>query len=266
MIATLLALVLAQPIQGWRESDKHQGEWLYYREGAVTHCYLAGSGQYFPLAAGSWGEGTARKPDGLPEPPPLAAKTPAKAPVKQEPDKPKEADPTNYGVDLSKIATFPKYTINGQEIGRQEAMDAVSSGKLPDDRKLLRLTVIGSDPECQRVVADLDADPATRAQVVVQCYAPNDCAVARYGFKCDGKPSIYLQSPDGVVLHRQADYADGPAGLATAIRKAAEGYDPSKDPDLRRALQVPGLGVLPAWAWVIGAVGILLIFKRGGVS
>jgi hypothetical protein len=61
----------------------------------------------------------------------------------------------------------------------------------------------------------------------VQDYAPGNWAV-KDGFFTEGKPTIYLQAPNGKVLHRQDDYSDGAAGLATALRKADPNYSPLK--------------------------------------
>lgn len=52
-----------------------------------------------------------------------------------------------------------------------------------------------------------------------------------------GKPTIYVQTPDGTVQHRQDDYAGGAQGLRPAferLRKPDKNYRPDKDRDLRR--------------------------------
>ena len=60
-----------------------------------------------------------------------------------------------------------------------------------------------------------------------------------------GKPTIYIQTGTGKVLHRQDEY-DGPGPLSGAIRRA-KSYDASKDADLRKEPVVkPLTPVVPA--------------------
>src|SRR5205823_13551401 len=91
-------------------------------------------------------------------------------------------------------------------------------------------------------VADVTQAPALaewKDRLVVQAFAPDHWAVARAGFVTSGKPTVYLQTPSGQVLHRQDDYDDGPEGLARAIRRADPAYDAKKDPDQRPRLPPP---------------------------
>ena len=52
------------------------------------------------------------------------------------------------------------------------------------------------------------------------------------GFVTAGTPTVYLQAPDGKVLHRQDNYSPGDF---QAIRKAIDKYDAKRDPDVRQA-------------------------------
>lgn len=147
----------------------------------------------------------------------------------------------NHGMDWSPTGR-ECYSINGRECPREEVVGALGDKKLTDDSPLLRLTVIGPKEARQKVLGDLDTHPALapmKGKVLVQAYEPTDWAVARYGFKTTGAPTVYVQAPNGKVLHRQDDYADGPEALAGAIRKADPSYDPSRDPDRRKPDPVP---------------------------
>lgn len=158
-----------------------------------------------------------------------------------------------HGVCKERISVQERCTLNGKEIGEK---------RIPDDAKLVRLTIIGSDDEQKRVLDDLNQHPLLTPHtlhLVVRNYAPGHWHVAQAGFDTKGHPSIYLQAPDGKVLHRSARY-EGPEKLAQAVagarRIADPKYDPTKDPDLTKPksgevgnLSLPtccliGLGVL----------------------
>ncbi len=137
-----------------------------------------------------------------------------------------------------------RFTINGKPVPKAAAIQSISADPtIPDDRKLPRLTVIAADPAQRRaVVNDLQNSPELapfKNKVVVQALAPTDWQVQGLGYVASGKPTIYLQSADGKVLHRQDDYADGPAGLAGALRAIDPTYDPAQDKDLRKSSPTP---------------------------
>jgi hypothetical protein len=147
-------------------------------------------------------------------------------------------------------------------------MDAVGK-TLPDDSKLLRLTVISADEGKRKaVLSDLLTHPALsplKPQLVVQTYAPSHWAVKDAGFTLAGDCVIYLQRPDGKVLHRQDEYR-GPEKLAEAIRKADPSYDPKKDQDLNKVIPLPfGLDKIPPSYLLLGggaALAYLLWRKK----
>ena len=93
----------------------------------------------------------------------------------------------------------------------------------------------------------------------MQDYAPNNWAV-KDGFFTEGKPTIYLQAPNGKVLHRQDDYSDGASVLATALRKADPNYSPTEDRDARKNLRIPVFSAyVPLALLVVVGLVILLI-------
>jgi hypothetical protein len=138
-------------------------------------------------------------------------------------------------------------------------LEAIGNAGVRDDSDQLFLTIIGGESERRQVLADLGGAPVLaewKGRLKVHDYEPAHWAVKDAGFKTDGRPTIYVQAPDGKVLHRQDDYR-GAAALAEALRKADPRYRADEDPDLNRKLAgVP----LPVW---IGAalVLVLLLWK-----
>ena len=170
----------------------------------------------------------------------------------------------NFGIDTAQLAKLPsgeeRIEVNGQPVAKADAKRLIEgttggAGALTDDSHKPRLTIIGSKEERQRVLADLDRQPDLKHALAVKAYAPDEWPVARAGFVTSGHPTIYLQAPDGKVLHRQDDYS-GPQDFE-AIRKADPNYKPTQDPDLRK-LAFPGLSpdTLP---WLVGGAALLLI-------
>jgi hypothetical protein len=172
----------------------------------------------------------------------------------------------NFGIDRAQLGQpRERITLGRREITHAEARKLLEAATLADDSGKLRLTIIGSEADRQRVLDDLKGPLADLASgFLVQSYAPDNWAVARAGFQTGGKPTIYVQAPSGKVLHRQDDYADGADGLRRgleAVRKPDPNYDPAKDRDLRR----PSAD-LSTWA-VVGLAGVLfLLALRKGTA
>lgn len=172
----------------------------------------------------------------------------------------------NFGLVRDKLTGGERYLHKGKEISRQQVRRMLSA-TVPDDAGRLRLTVIGSEAQRRQVVDDLAKSPALaewRGALAVQAYPPEHWAVAQAGFVTTGMPTIYLQAPDGVVLHRQDDYQGGAEALAVALRKADPNYRPERDRDRRLADLFPRLPRVPWSAAVLAAalVGILLFPRR----
>lgn len=180
---------------------------------------------------------------------------------------PDDPDPAwHFGVDPEKLAADQRaepritYHHEGGErvLTREEMAEILGSTGLPEDAGQLRVTAIGADADRKPVVAALAADPALaewRGKLAVQSYAPDEWPVKDSAFFTGGKPTVYVQQPDGTVVHRQDDFTDGAAGLAKALKKASAmtlkpspgpslraprpGYDAKKDADLRKDGLVP---------------------------
>lgn len=194
---------------------------------------------------------------GLPEPPPWEARPAVEA-------------GRNFGVEQDRLNGAEHYSLNGRPATKEQIAQLLAAGRIPDDAGRGRLTVIGSPELCQKVLDDFTRAPALaewKDKLIAKGYAPQHWAVARTGFYTAGQPTIYVQSADGTVLHRQDDYGDGAEGLAKALRRADPSYDHQKDKDLRvqffplRLDGVPPIGWLATLAALI--VGILTLRRRG---
>lgn len=201
------------------------------------------------------------------EPAPVAPKASSvPAPVQQ-----------NFGVDFSKIEDHDANR-NGKSISFAEAAKMVG-GKIPDDRGKFCLTVIGSDAQRKPVTeAYASLDQATKDRVRVWSVAPDhfslkDLTTNKTVFATDGTPTVYLQAPDGQVLHRQDNWVG--AEDFGAIRRAIKEYDLKKDPDLRKPILPKPLipsPILPVSGgppvpllFAGGGAGLLLALRRRGV-
>jgi hypothetical protein len=170
-----------------------------------------------------------------------------------------------HGTEPGKLAGREEYRVGGRVVSRAEALQALRAAPLTDDSRRPRLTVIGSPDDRKKALGGLPAD--VKDHWLVKEFTPDHWAVKGAGFKTDGHPTVYLQAPDGKVLHRQDD-ADN---LAEAVRKADPAYDPSKDPDLRKP-KAPDKPAAPdephPWAgWVAaGCVGLAALLWKGPKS
>jgi hypothetical protein len=166
-----------------------------------------------------------------------------------------------HGVCKERISDQERCTVNGKDIG---------DDRIPDDAKRVRLTIIGSEDEQKKVTEDLNRNPLLTPHtlhLVVRNYAPDHWHVAQAGFDTKGHPSIYLQAPDGKVLHHSARY-EGPERLARAVvgarRIADPKYDPAKDPDLSQSNPLEaGKFSVPACCLIgLGVLALLTLSRR----
>lgn len=223
-------------------------------------------------------------PEGAPRPPALIP----------EPAPPPEAEPVaavgqlpdwmTQGVERDKVTTERRYWLGPREVSEAEARQAVAAG-LVDDSNRLRVTLVGTKEECDRVHTDIDTHAAfapLREKILVQCYRPDEWQVAKVGLAGGGHPTVWVQAPAPAggksrALHRQDDYADGPAGLAYAIGQAVgakrdpdPNFDPKKVPDLRKVPSPDAPSDVTPLAVVGGAVVLLVLFavarRAGGVA
>jgi hypothetical protein len=130
--------------------------------------------------------------------------------------------------DKPTLEAAQRIMLGGQEITYAEATRILRAENLTDDSGTLRLMVIGTEADRRRVLDNLKGSASDMAGLCLgQDYPPDYWALARAEFCTAGKPTIYVQAPDGRVLHRQDDYADGADGLRLAfenIRKPDPQY------------------------------------------
>lgn len=164
----------------------------------------------------------------------------------------------NFGVDTSKLRGGNVY----------HTVDA----EIPDDSKKFRLTVPGAAEERARITdAWKTVEPSLKERVIVwnvpsDHWSLQDGSTGKTVFKTSG---LTLTAPDGKVLHRQEDFTG--AQDFEAIRKAVKGYDPLKDPDLRKPdlpikpapmpIPIP-LTLFPPWLALIATAGGYFLVQR----
>jgi hypothetical protein len=130
------------------------------------------------------------------------------------------------GVDASRLSQTPTYDKNGVRRSRDDIIEAMAAN-IVDLSNKRRITIIGKDSDMRNALNALPPDVDNWA--VVKTYPPDNWYVKSSGFQTQGTPVVYIQEPDGTVIHRQDD-ADN---LAEAV-KAAKDYNPAKDSDLRK--------------------------------
>jgi len=175
------------------------------------------------------------------------------------------ADPA-FGVDETRLDGHARYRLSGHLVPRARVLEAIGGPAWPDANRW-RVSVVGEGRDA--VLADFAKHAALapwRDRCVVRGYDPAHWHLLP-GFVTTGRPTIYVQTAEGVVLHRQDDYTGGADALALAlahaleaaetsrVRKPAPDYKPEADRDLRRRL-LPGLR-LP-WSLYLGGAAIVL--------
>lgn len=245
LAALLAAAVPAHARYEWRSFEGDISQMALYHNGRQIGAYHLVEDYYRPLdpATGQWGERC---------PPPVTA--PGR----------------NFGLTQDKIRAGDHYSLNGREVNKERIQQMLGDGErqVPDDSRKMRITVIG-DPNWRSIVEDdLARHPALtpwKDKIVAAWYPPDHWAIARQGFRSDGRPTLYVQTPDGTVLHRQDDYEGRAEALAEVLRKLDPNYKPEKDRDRRKVDLARWL--LPKIPWsvpavLLGAALLLLLYRR----
>jgi len=132
----------------------------------------------------------------------------------------------NFGIEVEKLSTESSFSINGEPCTKEAVFAELA--KIPDDAKKLRLTIIGEVEDRKKVLGELEIVGAVKDKVVIQAYPPDDELIKKLGFDVTGKPSVYLQRPDGTLLYSQFMWS-GAKDLIDAINKA-DGSKPLPKP------------------------------------
>lgn len=233
LLVTALSLAQADDYR-WVHSPTDPGRLYLYRGAVQIGGYDLEEHYYRPFDGSSWGEKSQ-----APLPPPC------------------------FGVTSNKIGAGPTYRINGRPVTPRAAYESVEKG-LDDDDGKLRVSFIGPTALRQDARSAFENHPEfdqIRGDVTVRDFPPDHWAL-KAGFVTTGQPTVYCQTPDGKVLHRQDDFAGGAGALIAALRKARASYDPRRDPDLRSPLAALRNYASFAVAGLLGVVACVVIRSR----
>lgn len=176
-------------------------------------------------------------------------------------------DNHNYGIIEVGLVDAAPYSIDGRPASREELCQAVAGnrkGTLADDSDLVRVSVTSRSASFRnKVLQDLESDEVAnlRDRVLVQAYSPEDWAVRGVAIR---EGVLIQQGLDAKGRGRVAceilpeDYT-GPGQLAEAIRKAAKGYDPDKNPRLGGLNVSNAVIVAAAFVGVGGALLVVVV-------
>ncbi len=251
----------SQPIQvlQWRTSPEIPDEAQLYRGSVQIGSWCFSQGYYQPIIGNAWGAKQDNPP--IAPPPAVIGHQPL---VPNDPAEPAEKEDPNFGVEWDKIADH-QASFQGRRITCEKAIELIGK-QIPDDSKKFRLTIIGTEPEQKEALvqfASLESEFKDRFNtwaVSADHWSLKDGLTGQAVFKTQGNPVLYVQAPDGKVLHRQ----DDPKDLSTAIRKAVKAYDAAKDPDLRKpSLALPS-SVNPQWLMLGGLAAVAIFFYLRG--
>jgi hypothetical protein len=255
----------AQPIQvlEWRTSPEIPDEAQLYRGSVQIGSWCFSQGYYQPIIGNHWGAKQDKAP--IAPPPVIVGQKPVVQPLVPEDPEPKdEKGLPNFGVDWDKIADH-QATYQGRVIPCEKAMELVGK-QVPDDSKKFRLTIIGTEVEQKAALvqfASLEPEYKDRFNtwaVAADHWSLKDGITGEAVFKTQGNPVLYVQAPDGKVLHRQ----DDPKDLPQAIRKAVKKYDAAKDPDLRKPDLALPTNISPQMLILGGLAAVALFFYMRG--
>lgn len=208
---------------------------------------------YFPLDGDSW-LAAEEPPQGAGLPPGVQRKLPT-------------------GVVASKVPSGNHTYYKGQEISKdqalallagQKALNSVQgNGKIPDDSKKIRISIIGSSQACAAPLAVAKKHP----EFVTVDYRPEAWMITRQGFVTPKDPTIYIQQPgpDGADIRRLDGY-EGDVAFEAVLhevigRKIAPNpqYDAGKDEGWYKKNLAPLLNAEVPWL-PVAVVGGLLFY------
>ncbi|MCE9534008.1 MAG: hypothetical protein K8T89_23230 [Planctomycetes bacterium] len=150
-------------------------------------------------------------------------------------------EPANYGMKW-KPDGDEKHTLNGRMVHRNTFFENLAGrggvGDIPDDSKVARLVVVGSDSARARVLADFAKLKAWQPKVIAQGYAPDNWAISKL-YPAPADPTLYVVDADGLTRGCTPGYNCGIDGLECMLARADKlrdpsGVDPSKAPDLSK--------------------------------
>jgi len=306
------APAVAGPVLDWRPLEGDPDRMYLYSNGVQIGGYCNREKYYRPFNASTraWGEPTACPvaPPAFAARPVEQAPAPIAAPAAGKPhcackgNCPCECGPAchcgdaaggqgfgNHGINLEKMAELKAghhYHLNGKEVDRTEAFDAVGDAGLPDDADAMRVTWIGPADVGAKIRADVDAAvplASWKGKVSLQSYGSADEPILKgLGFA----PGLAVQAAAGKPLWFAGDYkgAEDLAGglLLADARRKDPAWDPMKWPALNAppAPPTPPPAPVPApapapsidlgawlqrnWQILAAAVAAFLVFRQKG--
>lgn len=243
--------------------------------GKQIGCWSKSGAYYRALNAdGSWGPKAYRTPDGYWSRPVVGVKSaPAHPKKKMEDLVNAESTKPNFGMNYKPAG--PKYTLceggKHKDIDRRAAMSLVdntpSASDIPDDSKKFRLVFVGKKEDRTRALSDCEKlSEHIKSKVILHAYDPDSPIAKQMALVNDGKPTVYLQAPDGQILGRNLD-GTWDTSRVEAIEETVKNYDPAKDADLRLRPKVipnpiPDVSQIPGWVWGLAGGGLVLLLMR----
>ena len=167
----------------------------------------------------------------------------------------KEESPKNFGVSDSKVHTAKRWFLNGREVSKEDASDAL----LKDDSDRFHLTAVGDRDfleQCKSEVSKLES--ADRARIHFQTYAPNSWAVTQFNLKT----GVTLRKPARNRIGEEIGRVDRADQLGHLV---ADFFHPQPKP-----MPAPAPGPeptepkpsVPMWAWYLLAIAGVVVIAR----
>lgn len=213
----------------WKRNPSESGRIYLYRDGKQIGGWDFAAGQWrdFDSIAGKWSEV---------KDPPWKAKS-------------EKAAAHLFGVVPQRIPVLESLWVNGV---RQDpkSVETVFGDELADDSHKLRLTLVGDQAVCSRVLSDLKTHPgllSLSGDFAVQAYRKGAWATDVFRLNPSDQFYLSIQGPmtkegRGIEFHAQREYY-GPEALAVAMaeakRRVDPNYDPSRTPDLSKPKPEP---------------------------
>lgn len=204
-------------------------------------------------------------------------------PIWGQPEKPpiEPSDPViNYGVDLSKVNSKKGITTNGgKEITREEVFRMFDEGRvigdkeIPDYKSKFRFIIVGENGQTKKIVDDYEADrslDSIRPQISLWVVPPDhhslkDNYTDSLMYPLETNPTLIVEAPNGQVKDRWRAAYTGPQEFGR-LRKAVQGYDPKKDPDLSKTGLLTGTDPSVIIIGIAGLITLIMFVMGSGAK
>jgi hypothetical protein len=164
------------------------------------------------------------------------------------------ADVPNYGLDTDKLSGVERWSHNGREVNKRQAMQAITP--MPDDAgKPWAIAVVPAADKAKTLTSLAPLSTRYRVQV----YDSTDWHLTDNAGKVAYLPGLTILAPDGTPVARASDIEAG------KLRVLDPKFDPSAVPDLSKPAPAPDSTPFPTGLVGIGAAwaGTLALFFMG---